>query len=125
MSGAAVLQISTFDEKTEVAEMKSIIEIMKLVGRPRSHLLALLEIICESFPTMETWLGGFEFVKVTCFDLHHGVHNVSAVGFVLLKLAEGALGSSKGFSLSPCLQRHRCLGISSQVQDEASRGEGR
>ena len=71
MSGAAVLQISTFDEKTEVAEMKSIIEIMKLVGRPRSHLLALLEIICESFPTMETWLGGFEFVKVTCFDLHH------------------------------------------------------
>ena len=71
MSGAAVLQISTFDEKTEVAEMKSIIEIMKLVGSPRSHLLALLEIICESFPTMETWLGGFEFVKVTCFDLHH------------------------------------------------------
>ena len=73
MSGAAVLQISTFDEKTEekVAEMKSIIAIMKLFGSPQSHLLALLEIICESFPTMETWLGGFEFVKVTCFDLHH------------------------------------------------------
>ena len=75
--------------------MKSIIEIMKLVGSPRSHLLALLEIICESFPTMETWLGGFEFVKVTCFDLHHCVHDVSAVGFVLLELAEGALGSSE------------------------------
>ena len=44
---------------------------------------------------METWLGGFEFVKVTCFDLHHGVHDVSAVGFVLLELAEGALGSSE------------------------------
>ena len=49
---------------------------------------------------METWLGGFEFVKVTCFDLHHGVHNVSAVGFVLLELAEGALGSSEQKVLS-------------------------
>ena len=49
---------------------------------------------------METWLGGFEFVKVTCFDLHHGVHDVSAVDFVLLELAEGALGSSEQKVLS-------------------------
>ena len=56
-------------------------------------LLDNLEIICLRFPPTEVRRGVvFGDVKVTCPT--HKVHNVSALGFVLLELVEGALGSS-------------------------------
>ena len=77
----------------KVAELRPILGVLQLIGSPLPHLLDLLEIICQRFPPTEVRRGVlFGEVKVTCPT--HKVHNVSALGFVLLELVEGALGSS-------------------------------
>ena len=86
---------TSFEERTEekVAELRPILGVLQLIGSPLPHLLDLLEIICQRFPPTEVRRGVlFGEVKVTCPT--HKVHNVSALGFVLLELVEGALGSS-------------------------------
>ena len=91
---------NTFEEKTEekVAELRPIVGILQLMGSHQSHLRDLLEIICQRFPPIPAFTepnlgpGGMaRDVKVTCPA--HKVHFVSASGFVLLELVEGALGS--------------------------------
>ena len=80
-----------------MAGIGPIIEILQTIGNPTSHLLKLLEFICESFPALERrylihdhrWGN----IKVSCPT--HGDHVVSLLGFQLLELVEGATGSSE------------------------------
>ena len=76
---------TSFEERTEekVAELRPILGVLQLIDSPLPHLLDLLEIICQRFPPTEVRRGVvFGDVKVTCPT--HKVHNVSALGFVLL-----------------------------------------
>ena len=80
-----------------VTKLRPIIGIMELIGGPQSHLLALLDVICERFTPRNNDIdqsGGPEYyIKVTCPC--HEFHHVSALGFVLLEFVEAALGSSE------------------------------
>ena len=79
-----------FEERIE-----PIIGILQTIGNPHSHLMELLEFICEScFPLDSTGDPfGPQYVKVTCST--HGDHVVSPLGFQLLELVEAATGSSE------------------------------
>ena len=80
------------ESERAVAEMRPIIEILHLIGSPQFHLMKILDTICERFLPLESRTG-LSKVKVTCPN--DEVHDVSAVGFVLIELVEGANGSSE------------------------------
>jgi len=82
----------------KLAKMGPIIGILKMMGSPQFHLLALLDIICKRFtpcddPFGDTYTPEYDCFKVTCPN--HEVHYVSTLGFMLLELVEGAVGSSE------------------------------
>ena len=67
--------------------LEPIIEILLLMGKPESHLLHLLDIICKRFPPTDvTRRRGPNQVKVMCPCLE--VHIGSPLGFVLLEMVE-------------------------------------
>jgi len=81
----------------KLAKMGPIIGILKMMGSPQFHLLALLDIICKRFtpcddPSGDPYSPKYDCFKVTCPN--HEVHHVSTLGFMLLELVEGAVGSS-------------------------------
>ena len=79
------------DGMNNVAEVRTIVGILQIMGNPQFHLLALLDIICERFtPAADPFAHG---IKVTCPS--HKVHNVSPLGFMLLESVEGAINSSE------------------------------
>ena len=63
-----------------------LIEILLLIGKPESHLLHLLNLICENFPPYTTELELSDHVKVACPCQE--VHVVSPFGFKLLRKVE-------------------------------------
>ena len=78
------------EESTEqkVGELKPITGILQLMNSPQSHLLALLHIISERFPSI---IDG-QCIEVTC-PIHN--HNMSPLGFVLLELVESTCGPTE------------------------------
>ena len=95
-----------FDEETEqkVVELRPIVGILQLMGSQQCHLLDLLDLICQRFPPIEIYTWGVpRDVEVTCTS--HDVHYVSALGFVLLELVEGAIGSLEQKIRSVCVIR--------------------
>ena len=92
----------SFEEETEqrVIELRPILGVLQLIDSPQPHLLDLLEIICQRFPPRD-WGEVARDVKVTCPN--HKFHNVSALGFVLLELIEGALGTLEQKIISVCV----------------------
>ena len=75
--------------------LEPIIEILLLMGKPESHLLQLLDIICKRFPPTDATRKRLNIVagrrdanqvKVTCPCQE--VHIVSPLGFVLLEMVE-------------------------------------
>ena len=114
--------VSVSEEEIEqkVMELKPIIGVLQLIDSPQLHLLDLLEIICQRFPPRD-WGEMARDVKVSCPS--HKFHNVSALGFVLLELIEGALGSleQKILSVFVC-----CISgpLSSALKSRMIRQEG-
>ena len=89
-------------------------KILKLVEGPESHLLELLHTICERYPEgleleveypdeegeedqedqkEESTHFNLDSVQVSC-SLHPAEHKVNTVGFELLELVEGAMGTT-------------------------------
>ena len=66
--------------------LEPIIEILLLIGKPESHLLQLLDLICENFPPYSTVLELGNHVKVACPCQE--VHDVSPFGLELLEKVE-------------------------------------
>ena len=73
--------------------LEPIIEILLLIGKPESHLLQLLDLICKRFPPYIPELGTYYYpvrvpdhVKVVCPC--HEAHDVSPFGFWLLEKVE-------------------------------------
>ena len=65
--------------------LEPIIEILQVLDKTESHLLQLLDIICQRFPSNHTSAGPDQ-VKVACPC--HEVHEVSTLGFLLLEMVE-------------------------------------
>ena len=66
--------------------LEPIIKILLLIGKPESHLLQLLDLICKRFPPYISERGTPDHVKVVCPC--HEVHDVSPFGFGLLEKVE-------------------------------------
>ena len=66
--------------------LEPIIKILLLIGKPESHLLQLLDLICDRFPPYISERGTPDHVKVVCPC--HEVHDVSPFGFGLLEKVE-------------------------------------
>ena len=47
-------------------DLEPIIEILLIIGKPESHLLQLLDLICENFPPYVTEREIRDYVKVAC-----------------------------------------------------------
>ena len=84
-------------ERYALEALEPIIEILLIIGKPESHLLQLLALICENFPSYSTghldvvteFQDVLEFgnhVKVACPC--KGVHDVSPFGLELLEKVE-------------------------------------
>ena len=76
-----------FEQGLATAEkaLEPIIEILQVLDKSESHLLQLLDIICERFPSNNTSAGPDQ-VKMACPC--HEVHEVSTLGFLLLEMVE-------------------------------------
>ena len=72
-------------------DLEPIIEILLIIGKPESHLLQLLDLICERFPPYVTEREIRDHVKVACPCLE--VHEVSSLGLVLLEMVERSTGT--------------------------------
>ena len=101
-------------EGLDRAKIGQLVKILKLVEDPESHLLELLHTICERYPEgleleveypdeegeedqedqeEESTHFNLDSVQVSC-SLHPAGHKVNAVGFELLELVEGAMGTT-------------------------------
>ena len=72
------------------AEMRPIIEVLKLLGKPQAHLLKLLHLLLDKLPTVT-----FLYNKITVTCPGHEAHSMSWLGFCLLEEVEAAMGSSE------------------------------
>ena len=73
--------------------LEPIIEILLLIGKPESHLMQLLDLICENFPPCMIEFGNIVKVACPCQE----VHDVSRFGLELLEMVES--------STDTCLQQ--------------------
>ena len=64
--------------------LEPIIEILLLIGKPESHLMQLLDLICENFPPCMYEYGNIVKVACPCQE----VHEVSTFGLELLEKVE-------------------------------------
>ena len=83
---SSILQ-QPFEQGLATAEkaLEPIIEILQVLDKSESHLLQLLDIICQRFPSNNTSAGPDQ-VKMACPC--HEVHEVSTLGFLLLEMVE-------------------------------------
>ena len=72
-------------------DLEPIIEILMIIGKPESHLLKLLDLLCENFPPYVTEREIRDYVKVACPCQE--VHDVSPFGFGLLEKVERSTGT--------------------------------
>ena len=76
-------------------ELKPVVQLLKMMKNPRSYLLDLLDIICETFGGKESFQDRFgASIKMAC-PRHAANHTVDAVGFLLLEEVEAAMGSAE------------------------------
>ena len=80
------LRIVSLMEHYASEDLEPIIEILLLIGKPESHLLQLLDLICENFPPYVTEREIPDHVKITCPCQE--VHDVSPIGLELLEKVE-------------------------------------
>ena len=80
------LRIVSLMEHYASEDLEPIIEILLLIGKPESHLLQLLDLICENFPPYVTEREIPDQVKITCPCQE--VHDVSPIGLELLEKVE-------------------------------------
>ena len=80
------LRIVSLLEHYASEDLEPIIEILLLIGKPESHLLQLLDLICENFPPYVTEREIPDHVKITCPCQE--VHDVSPIGLELLEKVE-------------------------------------
>ena len=73
-------------ERYALEALDPIIEILLIIGKPESHLLQLLDLICENFPPYVTEREIPDHVKITCPCQE--VHDVSPIGLELLEKVE-------------------------------------
>ena len=73
--------------------LEPIIEILLLIGKPESHLMQLLDLICENFPPCMIEFGNIVKMACPCQE----VHDVSRFGLELLEMVES--------STDTCLQQ--------------------
>ena len=73
--------------------LEPIIEILLLIGKPESHLMHLLDLICENFPPCMYEYGNIVKVACPCQE----VHEVSRFGLEFLEMVES--------STDTCLQQ--------------------
>ena len=64
--------------------LEPIIEILLLIGKPESHLMQLLDLICENFPPCMIEFGNIVKMACPCQE----VHDVSPFGLELLEKVE-------------------------------------
>ena len=79
---------------TKIAQLKKLVEILKLFKSPEAHLLDLLELVCERFKTLRRLR---EYVGPQVLLSHPGHsdhHSVSLACFLLLEEVEGAFGTT-------------------------------
>ena len=75
----------TFEEKQ--IQMASLFNILKMLDEPKSHVLHLLEVICERTPAD---MGG-QYIKI---GSQGSSYSVTPLGFLLLEEVEAAFGSA-------------------------------
>ena len=78
----------------KIAQLKKLVEILKLFKSPEAHLLDLLELVCERFKTLRRLR---EYVGPQVLLSHPGHsdhHSVSLACFLLLEEVEGAFGTT-------------------------------
>ena len=80
------LRIVSLMEHYASQDLEPIIEILLIIGKPESHLLQLLDLICERFPPYVTEPEIRDQVKVACPCKE--VHDVSPFGLQLLEKVE-------------------------------------
>ena len=80
------LRIVSLMEHYASEDLEPIIEILMIIGKPESHLLKLLDLICENFPPYVTEREIRDYVKVACPCQE--VHDVSPFGLELLEKVE-------------------------------------
>ena len=80
------LRIVSLMEHYASEDLEPIIEILMIIGKPESHLLKLLDLICERFPPYVTEPEIRDHVKVVCPCQE--VHDVSPFGLQLLEKVE-------------------------------------
>ena len=80
------LRIVSLMEHYASEDLEPIIEILLIIGKPESHLLQLLDLICENFPPYVTEREIPDHVKITCPCQE--VHDVSPIGLELLEKVE-------------------------------------
>ena len=85
------LRIVSLMEHYASEDLEPIIEILLLIGKPESHLLKLLDLICERFPPYVTEPEIRDHVKVVCPCQE--VHDVSPFGLELLEKVERRNGT--------------------------------
>ena len=76
----------------KIAQLKKLVEILKLFKSPEAHLVDLLELVCERFKTLRRLreYGGPQVLL--SHPGHSDHHSVSLACFLLLEEVEGAFG---------------------------------
>ena len=69
-------------------EIMCLVEILKMMKEPNSHMLDLLKALCEKISSLPDSSGG-DFVKMSC--PWHQFHTVSPSNFMLLEDVEAAV----------------------------------
>ena len=85
------LRIVSLMEHYASEDLEPIIEILLIIGKPESHLLKLLDLLCENFPPYVTEREIRDYVKVACPCQE--VHDVSPFGLELLEKVERRTGT--------------------------------
>ena len=80
------LRIVSLMEHYASEDLEPIIEMLLIIGKPESHLLQLLDLICENFPPYAIEQEIPDHVKITCPCQE--IHDVSPFGFQLLEKVE-------------------------------------
>ena len=75
----------SFEEKQ--TQMATLINILKMLDQPNSHILHLLEVICERSRA----IPGGQYIQI---GTHTSSYSVTPLGFLLLETVEGAFGTA-------------------------------
>ena len=91
LAGSKLIRRSCHDLEVEgEAKVRNLIEILKLLEKPKAHLPTLLDVICER----QLIAGSTEFIQMGC-DHHPDSHQIAPRIFKLLEEVEGAFGTTE------------------------------